>query len=200
MRVMLACLGGLVAASFLIAPAANAQPLPPGDYRSRCRDISMNGLFLSATCGGVRGGGQSSINVQSCPGANITVDASGALVCAGVAGGPGYNPGPLPPGVGDPRPPSYRPPGGGYGRDVITIYARKNWQGRSQRIDRTVANLANVGLNDHIRSIRLERRSGPWLVCQDANFRGRCTRIDNDIADTRRIGMDRAISSLRPLR
>jgi hypothetical protein len=192
---------GLAAVAVLtLAGAAQAQPLPPGDYRSRCRDISMNGLFLSATCGGVRGGGQSSINVQSCPGANITVDATGALVCAGVAGGPGYNPGPLPPGVGDPRPPGYRPPGGGYGGDVVTVYARKNWQGRSERIDRAVANLENFGLNDHIRSIQVGRRSGPWIVCEDANFRGRCTRVDNDIADTRRIGMDRSISSLRPER
>jgi hypothetical protein len=55
-------------------------------------------------------------------------------------------------------------------------------------------------MNDRIRSIRLERRSGPWLVCSDANYRGRCQRIDTDLADSRQIGMDRSISSLRPLR
>ena len=193
--------GLAVLAALAVAAAAQAQPAPPGSYRSQCRDIQMNGQFLSATCRGERGGGQSSINVQSCAG-DIGVDATGALSCRGpgAAPGPGYNPGPLPPGVGDPRPPGYRPPGGGYGRDEITVYARKNWQGRSERFDRAAADLANFGLNDHIRSIRLERRSGPWIVCEDANFRGRCTRIDDDIADTRRIGMDRVISSLRPLR
>ena len=210
MRRTLACVGGLAAAMVSIAPPALAQPLPPGDYRSRCRDISMNGQFLSATCGGVRGGGQSSINVQSCPGANITVDASGALVCAGVAGGrppPGPGPGyPGGPGYGGGGPghggPGYPggPGGPGYGRDVAVIFGKKNFGGQAQRIDGAVANLNNYGMNDRIRSIRLERRSGPWLVCSDANFRGRCQRIDTDLADTRQIGMDRSISSLRPLR
>lgn len=197
MRITLACIGGLAAATVLIAPVANAQPLPPGDYRSRCRDISMNGQFLSATCGGVRGGGQSSINVQSCPGANITVDASGALVCAGVAGGRPPGPG-YPGGPGGPGYPG-GPGGPGYGRDVAVVFAKKNWGGQAQRIDGPVANLNKFGMNDRIRSIRLERRSGPWLVCSDANYRGRCQRIDTDLADTRQIGMDRTISSLRPL-
>ena len=179
--------------------SAEAQPLPPGDYPSRCRDIQLNGQFLSATCGGVRGGGQSSINVLSCPGGNISVDATGSLVCASVAGlrppplqgpGPGYPGSRPPPGI-------WSPPGRG---DAVTIYAKKNFQGRAMRIDRSVDNLDNLGLNDHVRSIRLERRSGPWIVCADANFRGRCTRIDDDVADTRRIGMDRMISSLRPAR
>ena len=204
MRKTLACIGGLAAALVAMAPPAIAQPLPPGDYRSRCRDIAMNGLFLSATCGGVRGGGQSSINVQSCPGNNITVDASGALVCAGVAGarppGPGYPGGPGHP--GGPGGPGYPggPGGPGYGRDVAVVFGKKNWGGQAQRIDGPVANLNNFGMNDRVRSIRLERRSGPWLVCSDANFRGRCQRIDTDLADTRQIGMDRSISSLRPLR
>ena len=186
---------GLTVLAVLMATAATpstAQPLPPGDYPSRCRDIQLNGQFLSATCGGARGGGQSSINVLSCPGSNISVDATGALVCAGLAGGrPPPLPGPGYPGI---RPP---PPWQG---DVVTVYARKNFQGRAMRIDRSVANLENLGLNDHIRSIGIEGQSGPWIVCTDANFRGRCITIDRDLADTRRIGMDRAISSLRPAR
>jgi hypothetical protein len=203
MRKTLALIGGLAAAMVSLAPPAMAQPLPPGDYRSRCRDIAMNGQFLSATCSGARGGGQSSINVLSCPGSNISVDASGALACAGVVGGrpptgPGY-----PDGPGYPGGPGYSgggPGGPGYGgRDIAVVFAKKNFGGQAQRIDGAVANLENFGMNDRIRSIRLERRSGPWLVCSDANFRGRCQRIDTDLADTRRIGMDRSISSLRPL-
>ena len=201
MRKTLACVGGLAAALVSMAPPAIAQALPPGDYQSRCRNISLNGQFLSATCGGVRGGGQSSINIASCPGANITVDASGALVCAGVVGGRPPGPG-YPGGPGHPGGPGYPggPGGPGYGRDVAVVFGKKNFGGQAQRIDGAVANLNNLGMNDRIRSIRLERRSGPWLVCSEANFRGRCQRIDTDLADTRQIGMDRSISSLRPLR
>jgi hypothetical protein len=194
MRILL----GLSAlAALALATAAQAQPAPPGSYRERCTDIRMNGQFLSATCRGLRGGGQSSINVQSCAG-DIGVDETGALSCQGpgAAPRPGYNPGPGPGYPG--RPPPIVGPD--YGRDMITVYSRRNWDGRSERFDGPVANLDNIGLNDHIRSIRLGRRSGPWLVCSDANFRGRCERIDGDLDDTRRIGLDRTISSLRPLR
>jgi hypothetical protein len=202
---------GLAAATFLVASAAHAQPAPPGSYRAQCTNIRMDGIFLSATCRGPQGGGQSQINVQSCAG-DIGVDVTGALSCRGPGAGQAYNPGPLPPGAGDPRPRSRdrdpRPPDGrydrgydrGYDRDVITVYARRNWQGRSQRLDGVTPNLAPLGLNDHIRSIRIDRRSGPWLVCEDANFRGHCVRLDRDVADTRAIGMNRAISSLRPAR
>jgi hypothetical protein len=196
MRILL----GLSALAVLaLGTAAQAQPAPPGSYRERCTDIRMNGQFLSATCRGLRGGGQSSINVQSCAG-DIGVDDTGALSCQGpgVGGRPGYNPGPGPGYPG--RPPAVVGPPPGYGRDTITVYSRRNWDGRSERFDGPIANLDNVGLNDHIRSIRMGRRSGPWLVCSDANFRGHCERVDGDLADTRRIGMDRAISSLRPLR
>ena len=190
-------LGLSVLATLALASAAQAQPAPPGSYRERCTDIRMNGQFLSATCRGARGGGQSSINVQSCA-SDIGVDETGALSCQGpgAAPRPGYDPGP---GSGYPGRPAIIGPPPGYGRDAITVYSRRNWDGRSERLDGPIANLANVGLNDRIRSIRLGRRSGPWLACSDANFRGRCERIDGDLADARRIGMDRAISSLRPL-
>jgi hypothetical protein len=64
------------------APAlAQPQYSPPrGSYERHCSDIRMNGQFLSATCQGSQGGGQSSINILSC-GTDISVDASGALSC-----------------------------------------------------------------------------------------------------------------------
>jgi hypothetical protein len=186
----------------LAAAHATAQPPPRGSYMSRCTDIRMNGQFLSATCRGSHGGGQSSINVASCS-TDIGVDVSGALVCGGPGQGiapqpgpgPGYNPGP-----GRPHYPGgggggYRPPGGGYGG--ITVYSERNWRGRAVRIDGGAANLASYGINDRVRSIRFDRRSGPWVACSDANFRGRCTTINSDVADTRRVGMG-DISSLRP--
>ena len=67
----------------VIAAPALAQPqypAPRGNYERHCTDIRMNGQFLSATCQGSQGGGQSSINILSC-GSDIGVDASGALSC-----------------------------------------------------------------------------------------------------------------------
>ena len=189
----------------LAAPAASAlaQPqyaAPRGSYERQCTDIRMNGQFLSATCRGARGGGQSSINVMSCSG-DIGVDASGALSCAGPGAAapppPAYVPGPRPgynpdPGYGQ------RPPG--YGRDSVTLYGGRNWRGPSVRIDGEAPNLGSTGLNDRIGSIQLDRRSGPWIVCTDANYRGRCMTIDRSVRDTRDIGMRDSISSLRPAR
>lgn len=186
----------------LPATSALAQPqyrVPRGSYERQCTDIRMNGQFLSATCRGARGAGQSSINVQSCSG-DIGVDASGALSCAG----PGA---PTPPAVYAPGPrPGYNPgPGYGerpqrYGRDSVTLFGGRNWRGPSARIDGEAPNLGSTGLNDRIRSIQLDRASGPWIVCSDANYRGRCVTIDRSVSDTREIGMRDAISSLRPAR
>jgi hypothetical protein len=192
------------------APAlAQAQyAAPRGSYQSQCTDIRVNGQFLSATCRGARGGGQSSINIASCSG-DIGVDATGALSCAG-------------PGAVSPAPPAYAPGPGrdyrgdrgyddrsgrgyderrdGHGRDAVTVFSGRNWRGQPARIDNEVANLQAMGLNDRIRSIELDPRSGPWIVCSDAGFRGRCVTIDRSVSDTRQIGMRDAISSLRPAR
>jgi hypothetical protein len=221
-------LGLCALALALPAAPALAQPqyaAPRGSYERQCTNIRMNGQFLSATCRGAQGGGQSSINVMSCSG-DIGVDASGALSCAGpgaVAPPPAYVPGPRPgydrgPGPG-PGPGYDRGPGPGsgpdydrgqgpgygqrpprYGRDSITLYAGRGWRGPSVRIDGEAPNLDSTGLNDRIRSIQLERGSGPWIVCTDANYRGRCTTIDRSVPDTRDIGMRDSISSLRPAR
>ena len=88
----------------------------------------------------------------------------------------------------------------GPGRYSAILYGGRNFRGPSVRIEGDASNLGSTGLNDRVRSIQLDRRSGPWLICADANYRGRCTTIDQSVADTRRIGMGDAISSLRPAR
>src|SRR6185312_4987173 len=149
---------------------------------------------------------QSSINVMSCAG-DIGVDVTGALSCAGA-------------GAAAPAPPAYAPPGpspgygqgpgyqgpayanrpGRYGRDAVTLYGQRNMRGTAFHIAGETPNLSSTGLNDRVRSIQLDSRSGPWIVCADANYRGRCTTISQSINDTRAIGMGDAISSLRPAR
>ena len=193
-------------ALMLALPAASAfaqpQGAPRGSYQRQCTDIRMNGQFLSATCRGAQGGGQSSINVMSCSG-DIGVDATGALSCAGPGAAapapPAYVPGP-PPRPGHNPGPGYGDRPGRYGRDGLTLYGGRNMRGPSARIEGEAPNLGPTGLNDRVRSIQLDRRSGPWIVCTDANYRGRCTTIGQSVEDTRSIGMGDSISSLRPAR
>jgi hypothetical protein len=171
---------------------------PPGSYQRQCTNIYMENNLLHATCGGA----VSSINVLSCA-SDIGVDGQGGLVCAGPgAGGPPPRPGPGP-GPG-PRPPwtpePQRPPPGGSSRDAVTLFAGPGLRGPSVRIDGPAANLNRSGFNDRVGSIELERRSGPWIVCADANYRGRCVTIRNSVGDTRSLGLSGAISSLRPAR
>jgi hypothetical protein len=82
----------------------------------------------------------------------------------------------------------------------VTLYGQRNMRGTAFHIEGDTPNLSSTGLNDRVRSIELDRRSGPWIVCTDANYRGRCTTISDSVSDTRRIGMGDAISSLRPAR
>jgi hypothetical protein len=198
-------LGLAVLALLAVAPAV-AQPqyaAPRGSYQRQCTDIRVNGQFLSATCRGARGGGQSSINILSCSG-DIGVDETGALSCAGPGAAAPAPPAP-PPYASGPRPgyepgPRYRDRSRGYREDALTLFSGLNGRGRSVRIEGDTPNLAGVGLNDQVRSIQLDPRSGPWIVCADANYRGRCTTIDRNVNDTRDIGLRDAISSLRPSR
>ena len=188
----------LVVGFLALATAAAAVPaqaqLPPGSYQRQCRDISLQGQFLSARCRSSRGDwAVSSINVASCS-TGIGVDHQGGLIC----GGPGVDPS-RPPPPGYYPPPGARPPPG-YDRSSITIYDRFGYRGRSMRLDGDVANLDGTGFNDRVASIRLRKRSGPWLACENANFRGRCVTIGDDTRDLRRLGMSDTISSLRPLR
>lgn len=197
---------GLCALALAVAPAASAlaqprYPAPHGSYERQCANIQMNGQFLSATCRGAQGGGQSSINVLSCSG-DIGVDASGALSCRGpgAAAPPPpavYAPGPPPPYN---RGPGYAERPQRYGRPTVTLFGGRGWRGPSVRIDGEASNLGSTGLNDRVGSIQLERGSGPWIVCSDANYRGRCVTIDQSVPDTRDIGMRDSISSLRPAR
>jgi hypothetical protein len=217
MRMMLG-LAALALATAATPQAAPAQPyygIPPGSYQRDCTDIRVEGQFLIARCRGPGGWGQSSINIASCA-SDIGVGPDGGLICIGPnargapyapQAAPGYYPDRAPryapgPGYYPDRSPRYAPrPGyGRYRGDVgVTLYGGRNWRGEPLWIDGDVANLAEWGLNDRVRSIELQRGSGPWLVCSDAGFRGRCETIDRSVADTRALGMGDSISSLRPL-
>jgi hypothetical protein len=194
-------------AIFAGAPAL-AQPAyfapPPGDYQRQCTNIRMDGQFLSAICRGARGGGPSSINVQSCS-TGIFVDDSGALSCIGPGGGappqvrdapPGYNTGQGQ--AYDDR--GYRGRGRQDPRTGAVLFERRNWRGAPVQVWGATPDLGRTGLRDRVGSIQLDRRSGPWQVCSDAGNRGRCVTIRDSVSDTRSLGLGDQISSLRPAR
>ena len=73
---------------FLVATGAgaNAQYLPSGSYQASCRNISMTGNVLSASCTDPQGNYRwSRINVRSCAGGGIA-NQNGHLRC-GSSGG-----------------------------------------------------------------------------------------------------------------
>ncbi|MDP3659798.1 beta/gamma crystallin-related protein [Phenylobacterium sp.] len=200
----------LAALSLLAAPPVLAQPgvyhPPRGSYERLCSNIQMNGQLMSATCRGARGAGQSTINILSCD-SDIGVDAEGGLICAGGPAAPTqpYRPPTQPPVYDRPDPNygggpgwngDYRPGRGG----GASLFGGRGWRGPAVRIRGNTPNLDQTGLNDRVRSIQLERGSGPWLICSDADYQGRCTTIRDSVTDTRRLGMGDSISSLRPLR
>jgi hypothetical protein len=210
----MAALGLFAAAPALAQPAYFAPP--PGDYQRQCTNIRMEGQFLHATCRGARGGGPSSINVQSCS-TGIFVDASGALSCIGPGGGappqvrdapPGYNTGQgqaydrgsqgrgYDPRGNDPR--GY----GGRGQDprgAAVLFERRSWRGAPVQLWGPTPDLSRTGLGDRVRSIQIDRRSGPWLVCSGPDYRGRCVTLRDSVSDTRSLGLA-DIASLRPTR
>lgn len=156
---------------------------PRGDYQDSCVGIEVTRGRLYADCR-TRSPGfrRSSIELRRCRDNEIRND-DGLLVCGSWRGqyeGQG--------GGG---------PGGGWGRQSITVYQDSNFRGASQRFDGEIANLGNSGLNDQISSMELR---GSWEVCTDAYFRGRCQTFTSDIRNLSGVAMNDRISSLRPVR
>ncbi|ODT86477.1 beta/gamma crystallin-related protein [Phenylobacterium sp. SCN 70-31] len=185
--------GMIALATVAVAGSAYAQRPPQGSYLNQCRNISVQGQFLHAQCRDARGRwANSSLNLASCR-SDIGVGPDGGLACFGP--GAGVGPG-RPPGGGYP-PPGVRPPG--QDRYGVTIYDRFGFRGQAMQIRGATPNLDGTRFNDRVASIQLPRRSGPWLVCENANYRGRCVTVRDDVRDVSRIGMLNRISSLRPL-
>ena len=179
---------------------------PPGPYQSQCSNIRMNGHFLTAWCRGTRGSGESSINIESCS-TPIGVDPSGGLSCIGPGGGAPPAVRDAPPGYYTGEQPAYGRPGddgryadGARRRDqpMATLYEGPGYRGRPVRLYGPMPDLNRTGLNDRVRSIQVDRRSGPWLVCSEANYGGRCVTVRRSVPDTRVFGMSDSISSVRP--
>jgi hypothetical protein len=161
-----------------------ARVAPRGSYRDSCSGEYVNRGRLYADCrdrrGQVRG---TSIELNRCADHQIRND-DGRLVCGSWRGDYEERPG--------------RPGNGWDGRGAsITVYRDSQFRGASSRFDGEVPNLAHLGFNDAISSMRLR---GDWEVCTDAYFRGQCRTFSQDILNLQPLGLNDRISSLRPAR
>ena len=78
----------------------------------------------------------------------------------------------------------------------VTIFADRNFRGRSATLREDTPDLRTIGMNDAARSLRV----GPgeqWEVCEHINYQGRCVVVSGSEADLSRTGWDRSISSVR---
>jgi hypothetical protein len=213
------------AAVVLLAPAtAGAQQgpggwgsggrTPQGSYQNSCRDASMRGDRLYATCRDIgRNQRASSLDVSRCARGSDIGNDNGLLVCngqrgqwesnngggGGNGGGWGGNNGGNGGGWGGGN---NRPPGGGWGggnngRGSITVYKDSNFRGERATFQGEVYNLASTGMNDAISSMEMR---GAWEVCTDSNFRGSCQVFDGDVRNLGSTGFNDRISSMRPAR
>ncbi|MCX9156361.1 beta/gamma crystallin-related protein [Niveibacterium sp. 24ML] len=83
-------------------------------------------------------------------------------------------------------------------QDAVVLYADADYRGRQIRVRGAVQDLARLGFNDQVSSIRVS--SGRWEVCSDAGFKGRCETIYGSVSNFDRRGMNDEISSIRQLR
>lgn len=177
----------------------NQRGAPRGSYAQSCSGAYVNQGRLYADCRNMRGQMRStSIELARCSSSEIGNN-DGRLVCGNVRGDfeddrpgrPGQPGQPGRPGGGW----GGQPGGGGGGAGAITVYRDSEFRGPSQSFNRAIENLADIGINDEISSIRLR---GAWEVCSDAYFRGQCQVIDRDTRDLRPLGLNDRISSMRP--
>jgi uncharacterized lipoprotein YbaY len=81
----------------------------------------------------------------------------------------------------------------------LTIFADRNFRGRSATLREDTPNLQAIGVNDAVSSLQV----GPgeqWEVCEHANYQGRCVVVSGSESDLRQSGWNDMISSARRLR
>jgi len=78
----------------------------------------------------------------------------------------------------------------------LRVFEDATFRGRSASITRDISNLASVGMNDQISSLRVAPGER-WEVCEHASYRGRCELVSGNEPDLSRNGFDNIISSVR---
>lgn len=78
----------------------------------------------------------------------------------------------------------------------ITVFADSNYHGKSATYTTDIPNLATVGFNDEISSLKVAAGE-EWEVCEDINYGGRCVVVTGEEFDLRRNSWGKVISSIR---
>jgi hypothetical protein len=81
----------------------------------------------------------------------------------------------------------------------LTIFANRDFGGRSATVRNDIPNLEAIGLNDAVSSLQVAPGE-QWEVCEHADYQGRCVVFSGSEVDLRRNGWDNLISSARRLR
>jgi hypothetical protein len=143
--------------------------VPNGSYLTSCRNAEVRGRTLYADCRTRRGGYvQAAIAYRFCRG-DISNN-NGQLNCRTQGDGDWYA-----------------------DRGQVTLFAGRDYRGRSVTIDRDTPNLSGL-FNDEASSVRVY--DGVWLACKDRNYQGGCMRIDRNWRSLPSGGDDN-ISSIR---
>jgi len=78
----------------------------------------------------------------------------------------------------------------------LTVFADRNFRGRSATLREDTPDFRTIGLNDAVSSLRVA--SGEqWEVCEHINYAGRCIAVSGSESDLRRTRWDNIISSAR---
>jgi hypothetical protein len=86
-----------------------------------------------------------------------------------------------------------------FGGVGLTVFADRDFRGRTATIREDMPNLQSIGMNDLVSSLRVGRGE-QWEVCEHANYAGRCVVVSGSETDLRDSGWNRMISSARRLR
>lgn len=78
----------------------------------------------------------------------------------------------------------------------LVLFERANYRGDSRDIERSSANLGEVG--DRARSVRVY--GGEWELCDGPGRNGLCVTVTEDVPDLHRLGLRRGVTSAREVR
>jgi len=85
---------------------------------------------------------------------------------------------------------------GAWQKLALVAYSGPDYTGRSWVFSDDARDLAQLGLNDQVSSLRV--LGGRWRICRHADFRD-CRDISADVPDLGRLGLDNQISSIQEL-